>query len=241
MTKPAHDIDALRDATDRLVDATAKLAGLTEREAGDASAVTQPSLLPDWTRGHVLTHLSRNADALVNVVRGLPMYASAEIRDADINEGGGRGLVEQVEDLRTSSARLDAELAALTDAQWDSTVELRNGITDSASRLPFRRLVEVELHHVDLGIGYTLDELPGAFTDKAIDYLTKRFAARTDVPALELRAEDGRSWTTGGQVTPAGGPQVVVGTPNALVGWLAGRSTGSGLTANSALPVLPTL
>lgn len=232
MTKPAHDIDALRDATDRLFDAVVKL---------EASAVTEPSLLPGWNRGHLLTHLSRNADALVNVLRGRPMYASEEMRDADINEGASRGIAEHAEDLRTSAERLSSLMAGLTDAQWESAVELRNGITDSASGIPFRRLVEVELHHVDLGIGYTLDELPGVFTDKAIDYLTKRFNGRADVPALELRAEDGRSWNTGGEVAPGEGRQVVAGSPNALVGWLAGRSTGSGLTASTALPVLPSL
>lgn len=240
MTKPEDDLDALRKATDRLIDA---VAGLSEPAGPGRSGdtVTEPSLLPGWTRGHVLTHLSRNADALVNVVRGAPMYASAGIRDADINEGASRGVAEQAEDLRTSAARLDAEFAALDETRWSSTVELRNGVTDLASRLPFRRLVEVELHHVDLGIGYTLDELPGVFTDKAIDYLTKRFAGHPDVPALRLRAEDGRGWDTGGQAAPGHDPQVVVGTPNALVGWLAGRSAGSGLTANSALPTLPTL
>lgn len=232
MTTPVYDIDTLRDATHRLLDAAVKL---------ENSAITEPSLLPSWTRGHVLTHLSRNADALVNVLQRRPMYASAEIRDADINEGAGRSAAEQVEDLRTSAERLDALIGELTDEQWGATVELRNGVTDQASNIPFRRLVEVELHHIDLGIGYTLDELPGAFTDRAIDYLTKRFSGRADVPALELRAEDGRTWTTGGEVAPGGEAQVVVGSPNALVGWLAGRSTGSGLTASASLPVLPSL
>ena len=45
--------------------------------------VAEPSLLPGWTRGHVLTHLARNADGLANLLRwagtGIetPVYASA--------------------------------------------------------------------------------------------------------------------------------------------------------------------
>lgn len=232
MTTPAHDTEVLQAATDRLLTAVAEL--------GD-SAVTEPSLLPGWTRGHVLAHLARNADALVNVLEGRPMYASAEVRDADIDAGAPRSIAEQYEDMRGTAERLAKVMAGLTDAQWRGTVELRNGITDTADNIPFRRLVEIELHHLDLGIGYTLDELPGAFTDRAIGYLVKRFTGHADVPALELRAEDGRTWTTGTSPAADTDAQVVVGSPGALVGWLAGRSTGSGLTASAPLPTLPAL
>ena len=34
----------------------------------DDAAIAEPSLLPGWTRGHLLAHLARNADALVNVL-----------------------------------------------------------------------------------------------------------------------------------------------------------------------------
>ncbi|MEV0474381.1 maleylpyruvate isomerase N-terminal domain-containing protein, partial [Streptomyces prunicolor] len=30
------------------------------------ASVAEPSRLPGWSRGHVLAHLARNADALVN-------------------------------------------------------------------------------------------------------------------------------------------------------------------------------
>ncbi|WP_048821321.1 maleylpyruvate isomerase N-terminal domain-containing protein, partial [Streptomyces ipomoeae] len=33
-------------------------------DALPADAVAEPSALPGWTRGHLLTHLARNADAL---------------------------------------------------------------------------------------------------------------------------------------------------------------------------------
>lgn len=232
MTSPAHDIQVLQDATDRLLAAAGRL---------EDSAVTEPSLLPGWTRGHVLAHLARNADALVNVVQRRPMYASAESRDVDIDAGAARAITEQVEDVRTSSARLAEVMASLTDEQWKSTVELRNGVTDTADRLPFRRLLEVELHHVDLGVGYTPDDLPDAFTGQAVSYLTKRFHGNAQVPALELRTEDGRDWFTGARPSTGSERRVVVGTPGALVGWLAGRGSGSGLSVTGSLPALPPL
>ncbi|WP_103500690.1 MULTISPECIES: maleylpyruvate isomerase family mycothiol-dependent enzyme [unclassified Streptomyces] len=230
MSRPVADLAALAEATDRLVSTVSVL---------DQAALHAPSRLPGWSRGHVVAHLSRNADALVNVLEGRPMYADATTRDTDIEAGSGRGPQEQTTDLRESSARLRAATDALDADAWRATVALRNGVTDVASSVPFRRWVEVELHHVDLGTGHDIAGLPGAFTDRALDYLTRRFAGHREVPPVEVRAEDGRSWSTGGT---EGAAVVVAGNPAALVGWLAGRTTGSGLTAAGApLPTLPPL
>ncbi|WP_431982459.1 maleylpyruvate isomerase family mycothiol-dependent enzyme [Streptomyces qinglanensis] len=232
-TTPVHDTELLRSATGHLL---AAAAGLTAAEAAE------PSYLPGWTRAHVLTHLARNADALVNVLAGEPMYASAEARDADIARGAGRSPEALADDVRTSAARLERAFAALGDEEWNRTVTLRNGVTDLASSLPFRRWIEVELHHVDLGAGYTLEDLPGAFVDRELANMARRFAGHPDIPvAVELRAEDGRSWRTGAAEPGGEGPFVVAGSPVALVGWLTGRTNGSGLSARGSLPALPAL
>jgi maleylpyruvate isomerase len=230
MSVPTADLAALDEATGRLAAAVAAL---------DPPALAAPSLLPGWTRGHVLAHVSRNADALVNVLRGRPMYPSAEARDADIARDADRSPAAQLADLTASAERLRQAAAEYGAEQWAQRVELRNGVTDVAAAIPFRRRVEVELHHVDLGIGRTVADLPDGFTDAAVPYLARRFGGRADVPALELRAADGRSWTTG---RADGTALVVTGTPGALTGWLAGRTDGTGLTADgAALPVLPPL
>ncbi|KUJ69572.1 mycothiol maleylpyruvate isomerase, partial [Streptomyces albus subsp. albus] len=155
MIDHAHDLGAVRGATERLLDAAGRL---------DNASIGEASRLPGWSRGHVLTHLSRNADALGNVLRGLPMYASSETRDADIDAGAPRPAAEQLTDLRESADRFLA--VAAEPADWSRTVTLRNGVTDSAARVPFRRWVEVELHHVDLGIGYELEALPAEFVER---------------------------------------------------------------------------
>jgi maleylpyruvate isomerase len=199
--------------------------------------VTQSSRLPGWSRGHVLAHLSRNADALVNVLRGQPMYTSAEARDADIERDAPRRLDIQLADLRASAARFDEVAAAPAD--WSRTVELRNGVTDSASRVPFRRWVEVELHHVDLGIGYELEDLSEQFTQREINFLTERFRGHPEVPALVILEDDGRWIPTGGAGDAA---LVVTGRQADLLGWLAGRRDGSALTVHGGpLPSLPPL
>ncbi|MEV5875000.1 maleylpyruvate isomerase family mycothiol-dependent enzyme [Streptomyces sp. NPDC052101] len=228
MIDHAHDLACVRDATERLLTAVAKL---------DNAALAEPSRLPGWTRGHVLAHVARNADALVNVLEGRPMYASAEARDADIERDAPRPLDAQLADLRESTARFQASGDAPAD--WTRTVELRNGVTDSASRVPFRRWAEVDLHHVDLGIGYELEDLPAEFMEREIGFLADRFAGHKDVPSTGLAAEGGATWTTGGGAE--GTPVTVEGTAADLLGWLAGRREGSGLTVQGALPKLPPL
>ncbi|MFI9378829.1 MULTISPECIES: maleylpyruvate isomerase family mycothiol-dependent enzyme [Streptomyces] len=228
MIDHAHDLASVRDATDRLLTAVGKL---------DNASVTESSRLPGWTRGHVLAHLARNADALVNVLAGRPMYVSGEARDADIERDAPRPLDDQLADVRESAARFQATGAAPAD--WSRTVELRNGVTDSASRVPFRRWIEVELHHVDLGIGYELEDLPAEFTARENGFLADRFTGHPDVPPTRL-TDGTHAWRTGRE---ADAPEVTVtGTPADLLGWLAGRREGAALAVTGgALPVLPPL
>ncbi|MDT0610746.1 maleylpyruvate isomerase family mycothiol-dependent enzyme [Streptomyces lancefieldiae] len=228
MIDHAHDLASVRDATERLLTAVGKL---------DNASVTESSRLPGWTRGHVLAHLARNADALVNVLEGRPMYVSGEVRDTDIERDAPRPLDAQLTDVRESAARFQE--AGAVPADWSRTVELRNGVTDSASRVPFRRWAEVELHHVDLGIGYELEDLPAEFTQRETEFLAARFTGHPDVPPT--RITDGtRAWSTGREATE---PEVTVtGPPADLLGWLAGRREGSALTVRGGpLPVLPPL
>ncbi|MFD5398939.1 maleylpyruvate isomerase family mycothiol-dependent enzyme [Streptomyces sp. NPDC127097] len=238
-----HDVAAVREATDRLLVSVSKL---------DDAAIGEPSLLPGWTRGHVLAHLARNADALGNLLTWArtdvrtPMYASAEARERDIEQGADRPLAAQLEDLRETAARFDAAMEALPESRRAFEVEMRNGVVERADRLPLRRLAELELHHVDLGVGHTLDQLSPAFVDRELEFLSAiKFAGHPDLPPLELRADDGRRWRTGGPATgpdAAAAPLVVTGSATALVGWLTGRGDSGELDSHGCvLPAVPPL
>src|SRR5258708_34347858 len=54
-----------------------------------------PSLLPGWTRAHVLAHVARNADAMRTLLVGArsgqmpPAYASPEAREAGTEQDAG--------------------------------------------------------------------------------------------------------------------------------------------------------
>ncbi|MFB7270300.1 maleylpyruvate isomerase family mycothiol-dependent enzyme [Streptomyces sp. NPDC056244] len=228
MIDHAQDLASVHEATERLLGAAAAL---------DTAGLAAPSRLPGWSRGHVLAHLARNADALVNVLEGRPMYEDAATRDADIERDAPRPLGVQLADVRNTAARFLH--SASVPADWTRTVELRNGVTDMAARIPFRRLVEVELHHVDLGLGRDLEDLSEEFVAREIDFLAQRFSGNPSVPPLTVKASDGRTWRTGGE---EGDPLPVTGPAADLMGWLAGRRDGAALEfSGGPLPVLPPL
>ncbi len=232
-----QDAAAVHEATARLLVSLGKL---------DDAAVREPSLLPGWTRGHVLAHLARNADALVNLLNWArtdvrtPMYASADARTADIERGAHRPLAEQLADLRATADRFDAAADALPDDRFGYEVEMRNGVVERAERLALRRLAEVELHHVDLDVGYTVDQLPSEFVHAELRFLaTVKFAGHAELPALVLVTDDGQRWPTG---RPRGPHMTVSGSATALVGWLTGRADGTGLDSGGVpLPGVPPL
>ena len=67
MDEASHSLDRLAAATERLL--------ATATALGDAQ-VREASLLPGWTRGHVLTHLARNADGMINLLSWARTWAS---------------------------------------------------------------------------------------------------------------------------------------------------------------------
>ncbi|MET7932309.1 maleylpyruvate isomerase family mycothiol-dependent enzyme [Streptomyces sp. NPDC005322] len=237
------DCAAVQAATDRLLTAVAGL---------DDAAIAAPSALPGWIRGHVLAHLARNADALVNLLtwartgQETPMYGSEDARDADIERDAVRPLPVHLDDLRTSAFRFNAAAAALPRERWSYEVTLRHGHREPAAALPLRRLAEVELHHVDLDIGYTVADLPAGYVERHLDALTDtRFAGHPDIPPLRLATGAGGQGAvrhTGRAVAPGESPITVSGSPAALLGWLTGRTDGSDLSCpDGPLPVIPAL
>ena len=146
----------------------------TQRLLGTARVITEPdlrapSLLPGWTRAHVLGHLARGADAMryllvsVRTGRDRPGYASAEAWQADIEYRAGLRPKELADDLAGSAMALRTVARQLPDAGWQVLVRILDSAPFPAAELLTRRLVEVELHHCDLGAGYTPADWPPAF------------------------------------------------------------------------------
>jgi maleylpyruvate isomerase len=236
--EPERDAAAVQEATEELLASAATLS---------PAALAGPSRLPGWTRGHVLAHLARNADALRNLLtwartgEETPMYASPEARDADIEAGAGRPLLEQLADLRATADRFARATAELPPAAWATQVTVRSGRVMAAAEIPWRRLIELRMHHVDLDAGYDCADLPQDFADRELAHLLDGLTGHEGIAAVELRdTGSGRTWTIGA----AAGPELTVsGSCRELLAWVSGRSRGEGLsvTPDVPLPALPPL
>ncbi|GAB2968838.1 maleylpyruvate isomerase family mycothiol-dependent enzyme [Streptomyces pseudoechinosporeus] len=211
-------------------------------DALPADAVTEPSALPGWTRGHLLTHLARNADALVNLLTwartGIrtPMYASPDQRATDIEAGAGRSLAEQRDDVRESAARFRKAARSLSADAWSATVVSAQGREIPASEVPWLRAREVWIHLVDLRVGVGMDALPPDFAWALVREVAGWMSARV-APGIgaELSA-DGHDPVVLG--TPTTGV-TVTGPPYALAAWLTGRSGTDELHIIGELPEIP--
>ena len=136
----------------------------------------QPSRLPGWTVGHVLTHLARHADSVLAMLDGDPQYAKGrEGRDRDIEAGAGRPWDELVDDVVMRSAAVQAALRACDD--WDGAVQSIRG-ERAKVQVPMMRQREVEVHRVDLGLGYEFANLPPDYVRRELRLMGMLWKAR---------------------------------------------------------------
>ncbi len=158
---------AQRHLSDQIDHATQRLLGAARIITGPD--LRQPSLLPGWTRAHVLAHLARGADAMRNLLIGArsgrerPAYVSAKARAADIEDSARQDAKELMADLADSAMAFRAIARQLPDDAWRFPVRILDSAPFPAAQLLTRRLVEVELHHCDLGTGYGPADWPAAF------------------------------------------------------------------------------
>jgi maleylpyruvate isomerase len=159
------------------------LEGLTDAQA------SAPSTLPDWTVGHVLTHLARNADSVVRRLDGaargelLDQYAGGtEGRAADIAAGAGRSAAELVADVRQSNAAVERAMHELPDAAWDAPSRTARGVVEPSTEVVFSRWREVVVHHGDLGLGPV--PIPQGIVEIWLPRELPLLVGRADGPAL---------------------------------------------------------
>ncbi|UZJ31515.1 maleylpyruvate isomerase family mycothiol-dependent enzyme [Streptomyces endophytica] len=232
------------------------VAGLTDQQVGGAT------LIPPWTRGHVLTHLARATDSLCRLLEGartgaaIPQYPSMAARAAEIEAGADRPVAALAEDLAGSAERFATALRALPEAAWQARVRMRTGETRTPAGLMETRLRELEIHHADLDAGYTFADIPAGTVRWILDDIVAALARR------EADAEKGAEMGAGADGDGAGrasavrieatdadfaraigsgdggeGP-VVLGRSADLLAWLTGRSpAGAGLATSGGAGV----
>ncbi|MER7561628.1 maleylpyruvate isomerase family mycothiol-dependent enzyme [Streptomyces sp. NPDC097941] len=207
---------------------------------------TRPSYLPGWSRAHLVTHVARNADALVNLLTWArtgvetPMYASGDQRAREIEEGARRPAAELCAELLAADSRLAEEFAALPDACWTATVRTARGREVPASQVPWMRVREVWVHAVDLSVDTSFDDVPHDVCAALVDDVAASFRGRPDCPAVRLRSEDGpHTWLLGDSAGAE--PVVVRGDLPSLAAYATGRPVPGPLypAGGGTLPKLP--
>lgn len=210
----------------------AAVAALTDAE------LAAPSGLPGWRRAHVVAHVARNADALVNLLEwartGIetPMYASPGDREDGIERGAELPPAELRADLLATGRRFAERVAAMPPEAWQGTARTRQGRLIHGAEVLWMRAREVWVHQADLATGIGYDSFPGDYLIELIGDVTGSLASRPGVPPVRIEA-GGRTWTIGA------GELAVSGSPGAVAAWLTGRSDGGDLHADGSPPALP--
>jgi maleylpyruvate isomerase len=186
----ADDRPACRQAHVRLLVAVSGL-----DDAGDRA----PSALPAWTVGHVVAHLARNADSHAGLFRAAARGAvadqypgGAEQRAADIAAGAGRPARVLYDDLAEACTGLEISWDACPADAWAAgRGRVSGGAEVTLGELVFRRWREIEVHHVDLAVGYSCDDWPAAYVRKELARQVMRWRGThamglTELPAAAL-------------------------------------------------------
>ncbi len=97
----------------------------------------------------------------------------------------------------------------------------------TAGRVSEMRLREVEIHHADLGLGYTRADWPVSFSARLLDAMVKRDDWAEPFTAAPVDLD--RTWQCG---DVAEGSPTISGTAADLAWWLTGRGDGDGLTSD---------
>ncbi len=238
VTDWAQDLQLLDEQTAILRDAMAELDDVLMHEA---------SMLPGWTRGHVLAHLDGNAQGIARLARwaadGIerPMYISREVRDADVQMHAGRDARSHESSVTQSARALREDLGRLTADQRAGEVTLGNGLRVRAASLARHRLQEVCVHHADLGLpGYTWRDWPEEMAEHMTRLVARDFAERGEFPVASIEWES-TGGVDGDRLAIVPGDVHVLGSAPALLAWLLGRSAGEGLaiTGASQIPAAP--
>jgi maleylpyruvate isomerase len=206
-------------------------AGLTDEQ------FTEPSVLPGWTVAHVISHVASNATGITRAVRAAVaddpnpwVYESNAARDVEIDERAAWSVADlrslnatSTDDLRAAFAECPSEkLGVLLPRAADA------GPPWSVEDWIGARWREVEIHHTDMGVGYTHND----WTQEFVDYLQA-------VAGFDREKEIAVTLSTPqGTVEIGGGGQVISGEQRDVVWWLIGRGGGVGVSSDLPLPEL---
>lgn len=178
--KPVAQIAACRSSHRRL---TASVTNMSDTD------FRTPSLLPGYSRGHVVAHLINKAHAHVLVFEGA---ACGEVRrlhpldhdpDAAAAAGSRRSADAFRVDLQHAFQTLEAAWDSLREDLWDREAIMMAG-PRAMTEVVAHHFRNVEVHHVDLDTGYTPAAWPDEFVVPELEKRLRALPARADNASL---------------------------------------------------------
>lgn len=204
------------------------------------------SLMPNWTRRHVVAHVGYNARAIARLVEWAatgvetPMYTSAAVRNEEIDFGATLSPIALRHLFDHSAVHLSVEWRDLPDLAWQHKVRTIQGRDIPATETVWIRSRETWVHAIDLDNGAAFADIPASVLERLITDVTGTWRARGTDPDLLARTTDQATELVFGDFT-ADAPLEISGRLADLASWATGRGTG-GLTAHrdgKALAAVP--
>lgn len=245
---PDHRTTDREVSSDLLSGPSTRLIRTVDSFHGDDWSV--PSLLPRWSRAHVVAHLALNAEGMARGLRAVvadgsdrdaleprTMYDSDQKRDSDIEDLAKAEPAEIRGRLLAGTTLLQEAIDSLPDDRREVRVERTpGGRSIRASAFPGMRLREIEIHHVDLGAGYTTSDWDPEFGEHLLDAMDKRVDGERPFEVRPLDSK--RTWVFGSGESEYPVP-VVTGPAGDLGWWLTGRPAPDTLScSHGELPVI---
>ena len=191
----------------------------------DDDAARGDSVLPGWSRGHVITHIANFSEAMTRQVEEALQGRLVEVydggrpaRDAAIEAGAGRSAAELTAHLSQAvTALLDAwDTVGPTD--WPLPILHRNSNLSAGLQATWR---ELTIHTADLNLGITPTAWSEDFCLHLLDFLRPR---TPDDVHLVLKSPT-VTWDNG-----AGETVTLEGALTDLTAWYAGRPAPGPIT-----------
>ena len=167
-------------------------------------------VLEQFTGGHILTHLSREADRMADELRASTGRVLPPIdtdRRWEVEQGGLRPGAVLIDDLVEASSRLRSAMQEVDD--WST-------LSDASNHIPAHRLVQLVVHHADLQRPW--GSVPEQNAKVALSQLPSIMP--TELSNVRLVAQSNQSPTVHSSL----GQTVIQGDPRTLLAWASGRS-----------------
>lgn len=210
-----------------------KAADVVASQAGKLAEedVTAPSMLPGWTRGHVLAHLAGISNAMARQLEFARRGEQVELYDGGfegrtkaIDMAAGHSLEQHRADLAAALERALQAFDSLDAGSWQAPISYRGGVVLDGGFALWRELL---IHATDLRTGLGPETWSKPFCQHLFDFLAAR------VP-------EGQRFV----LQPLGLPPVTIGAGNRstvisgmltdIAAWLAGREPSLGSLRASA-------